>query len=248
MANHSQLFEDFVELLSEDTSAFSLIGKLMEEAQLLLFGGTVRHYAMHDNFNTLPRDFDIVIVRNIPDWGNERLEQMFRELDIYDYRKNKFNGYKVTIGRFRFDFWFIEKTWAFDHNYVPSPTICNLTKTVPFSIDAIFYNLNTKQLVDDGFKQTLDTGALDLVLEALLENPCLDLNIVRAYKFRNEYSLFFTPKLQLFIHTIILRNYTNPNFIANLYAIEQKRYGKSTIDWEEEIAHILADSPLVASH
>lgn len=53
----------------------------------------------------MPRDFDIAVKINTPS------EYLFEEIiNKYQYRKNRFGGYKVIVDKIEFDIWNLKDT------------------------------------------------------------------------------------------------------------------------------------------
>ena len=83
MKDYYKLREDFYDLIGQYPNANSLINQLGEYGELLLFGGAVREYN-DSRFENMPRDFDIVIDKNI----DVNLDYVLQD---FDYHKNRFD-------------------------------------------------------------------------------------------------------------------------------------------------------------
>jgi hypothetical protein len=177
--------DDFYKLISGYPSADSLINQLQQCGEVLLFGGAVREYN-DTRFNSMPRDFDLVINKGD---NNINLEDILKN---FSYKKNRFDGYKLQVDSLEFDIWELEKTWAFKENKVQCSQeeySYKLQDTVFLNIDSVVYNLTTKELYNKKYKEAMKNKELDVILE---ENPYKELNIMRALVFKKkiQYGVF----------------------------------------------------------
>ncbi|WP_215113179.1 hypothetical protein [Exiguobacterium sp. s63] len=199
--------------ISESLSSTYLINFLMNQSTVLVFGGTVRE-AYFFNENISPRDFDLVLVDYKGNLYNDLLSLG------YNTTKNKFGGIKIKVNNNSFDVWKIEETWAFKNNYVKFDSVEDLYKTVYLNIDGIFYDLNNELLYSEMFEEAIKTGEIDIVLS---ENPQEMLNIMRAYKLRDEYRLSFSQKLNTVI-SLKEKRMGKAVFENEIYDLFRKRY------------------------
>ncbi len=230
-----KLKNDFEELLRQYDEASELIYTLKNEGELLLFGGAVRDY-MDNEFNNLPRDFDIVIKKNNKDVNLDEL------LKKFEYKKNRFDGYKIKVNSLEFDVWEIEKTWAFRENKIKADYQSydkKLHETVFLNIDSLVYNLSTKDYYNKRYEDAVKNRVLDIVLE---ENPYVELNLLRAIIFKKKYDMNFSDTLKTKLKEFV---YNNNNYLEIMKDIQIKHYSTFKIrplDLEDEIKSIVYDN------
>lgn len=224
-----QIRNDFYDVLSNRPTARNLIRNLEQKSNLLMFGGCIRDYYEHQ-FYYIPRDFDIVITDL-----DQELESFLQKFN-FNYKRNKFGGYKIIVDDLQFDMWEIENTWAFKENIVEYKRFLDLNKTVFLNIDSIFYDLNKGLLFDEGFSNAMTTSEIDIVLTP---NPYPELNIARAFRYKYKYNLKFSNQLQGYLNKWI-NNFEDKLYAINyLKDIEIKRYKTSIIDWNYETSNTI---------
>jgi hypothetical protein len=216
--NIRESFYKFISLYPQSALFFNRLEAY--DVQVLLFGGTVRAYFEND-FNKKPRDIDIVISSQ----NNFNLIN-FLKTYRYDYKVNKYGGYKLTLDSLNIDIWSIERTWAFKENIVKFEDLKDLNKTVFLNTDAIFYNLNSKILYDEGFLDLRKNKEIDIVLE---NNPFPELNLVKALYYKNEYDYRFSNKLDQYFKKWISNKKDSEEAKKELNSIAYKRYGKEVM-------------------
>ncbi|ALZ59308.1 MULTISPECIES: hypothetical protein [Bacillus cereus group] len=221
MNKNLEIRNEFFRILSNRPNARKLISSLDENAELLLFGGCIRDY-IDNRFSEVPRDFDIVI--NTQGLNVEEYVLGFEKISC---KRNKFGGYKIAADNLKFDIWELDKTWAFKERIIECNEIADLNKTVFLNIDSIFYNLNTGDLYDEDFRNAIANNELDIVLD---KNPYPELNLARAFRYKNKYNLRFSDKLNDFIANW-MKDFDNKHEATDiLKEIELKRYNQSTVD------------------
>lgn len=199
MKDYRRLSKDFYNLISQYPDAYSLINQLNKYGELLLFGGAIREYN-DSGFDNMPRDFDIVINKNN---DNTDLDKV---LEAFNYKKNRFNGYKINVNNIDFDIWSIENTWAFKENMIKCSKEdykYKLQDTVFLNIDSIVYNLTQNKIFDEKYEYAMKSKEIDIVLE---ENPYKELNMVRAIGLKDKYNMRFSDKLKDVIKSFIKNN------------------------------------------
>lgn len=206
------LKSEIFNLLSDYPDSKEFLNHLSEIGELLFFGGSVRDYYIYNNYNNMPRDFDIAIKL-------EPSEELIFEsfVEQYCYRKNRFGGYKVKVENIEFDIWNLKNTWAFKEKKLSTKEE-NLVKSVYLSIDGIAYNFNKDKLYDEELKTTIENNKIDIVLK---DNPQKDLNLLRALIFRKRYNLDFSIELkQEYLNSV--RAYKD--FYEKLYQLQFSHY------------------------
>lgn len=213
-------YNDFYEVMSNYNNAKVLMEELEKSGEVILFGGAVRDY-IDNSYKKLPRDFDIVYKKKSDKIGLDKL------LSKFNYKKNRFNGYKVGIDGLEFDIWDIDDTWAFKQNKIKcnkNQYVEKLTETVFLNIDSIIFNINESKFDGDKYIDAIENKYLDIILE---ENPFLELNLLRAILYKRKYEMSLSNKLiELF------RNFieNNSDYIDILYNIQIDHYNVEKID------------------
>lgn len=221
---------DFFEVLLNRPQAQFFVNELQQHGELLLFGGSIRDYLNNNGFESIPRDFDIVIKTN------ECLDSIINT-DYYSAKRNKFGGYKFFIDGLKFDVWSLQDTWAFKEHKVNFSNTEDLNKTVFLNIDALFYNIYKKELCDHGYSEAINNHELDIILS---DNPYPELNIARACRFKMKFNLNFSVDLKTYIADW-LNSYDNKfSAIEKLKSIEKKRYNTVSETAYTEILNIFS--------
>lgn len=215
-----KFYNDFYEVMSNYNNAKVLMEELESSGEVILFGGAVRDY-IDNSYKKLPRDFDIVYKKKSDKIGLDKL------LSKFNYKKNRFNGYKVGIDGLEFDIWDIDDTWAFKQNKIKcnkNQYVEKLTETVFLNIDSIIFNINESKFDGDKYIDAIENKYLDIILE---ENPFLELNLLRAILYKRKYEMSLSNKLiELF------RNFieNNSDYIDILYNLQIDHYNVEKID------------------
>jgi len=217
--NEKDFKKDFYKLLSEYPEANNMVKLLEENCDLVLFGGAIREY-IDSKFDSIPRDFDIVLRKKKDDIDLDKL------LLKFNYKKNRFDGYKIIIDSLEFDIWEIQNTWAFKENKVVCQMkdyVNELQRTVFLNIDSIVYNLNNEKLYANNYKKAMKRKTLDIILE---DNPYKDLNYLRAILFRKRYNMSMSEKL---IKNIVDYTKREKLYLEKLYEIQFSHYNDEKV-------------------
>ncbi|WP_059050379.1 hypothetical protein [Paenibacillus senegalimassiliensis] len=212
-------------LLKTHTEASRFIELLSQIGELLFFGGSIRDYYINQKYETLPRDFDIAIKfdSNNSKESNSTLQYILKN---YNYKKNRFGGYKVQVEHIEFDIWDMKNTWAFkEEKLVPKEE--NLVKTVYLNIDGIVYNFNKNILYYDEINKSLEDKLIDIVLD---DNPQKKLNLLRAIVFKKKYNLQFSSDL---IDEFKKNIKSKSDFSNELYLLQFTHYKEERLNIEE---------------
>lgn len=128
----------FEEPTAERRHVPSLINRLAEASEVFIFGGAVRDISLlgGSKFNG---DVDIV-VRTFDK------STLYNILTGYDAEKNKFGGYRLQIGKWKFDVWEASETWAYRVGAVKERSHLSLLKTTFFNWDAIIFDAHQGEL------------------------------------------------------------------------------------------------------
>ena len=151
---------------------------------LFMVGGAIRDFAL----NETPRDFDLILNCN-----PHTLKDFLHE---YEYRNNRFGGYKLQIDNIEIDIWSINSHWAFKKNILEC-TYENISKGAFFNFDAITLNLVDFWLDADVFIKSYESRTLDINLhqDYVNLNPDPEKNIERAYKLRDTMGFALSDRL-----------------------------------------------------
>lgn len=226
------LKNQLIYLLGKNSSTLNFIEELSDSGDLLFFGGSIRDICLFPDNPPLPRDFDIAI-----NFKNKTEFELITKK--YNYRKNRFGGYKFKIADMEFDIWDLENTWAFNNTNLQ---VCeeNLAKSVYLNIDGIVFNFNKSRIYDELFQNSIKSCKLDINLEA---NPQVELNLLRALvfkdKYKNEYKLRFSKKLKD-VFKEYLKNESTV-LVDNLYDLQCMHYKENYLSKEKikyELQHI----------
>lgn len=226
------LKNQLIYLLGKNSNTLNFIEELSEVGDLLFFGGSIRDICLFPDNPPLPRDFDIAIKFK----DKSEFESITKK---YNYRKNRFGGYKFKVSNIEFDVWDLENTWAFNNTNLQASEE-NLAKSVYLNIDGIVYNFNKSKIYDELFETSIKACKLDVHLEV---NPQVELNLLRALvfkdKYKDNYKLSFSNKLKN-----IFKKYLedeSAELADNLYNLQSAHYKKDYLSKEKikyELQHI----------
>lgn len=231
--NENDFYNSFYSIISKYENTVKLFKNLNSNGELYIFGGAIRHYLDNGNFNTLPRDFDIIFKKKDSP-STIKLENIISQHS--KFKKNRFNGYKFQVNNLKFDIWNIEDTWAFRENkvkYNSENYISKLTETVFLNIDSLIFDLNNKKLYADKYKKIIKTKKLDVVLN---ENPFLELNLLRALILMDKYNLSLSSSLIDMFKFFVSKN---SNYNKVFQDILNKRYQKEKIEMYSKIDNMI---------
>ncbi|AWK48159.1 hypothetical protein V9W62_19375 [Bacillus velezensis] len=226
------LKNQLIYLLGKHSNTLNFIEELSAVGELLFFGGSIRDICLFPENPPLPRDFDIAIKFK----DKKEFEFITKK---YNYKKNRFGGYKFKVEDIEFDVWDLENTWAFNNTGLQASEE-NLAKSVYLNIDGIVYNFNKSKIYDELFQTSIKNCKLDVHLEF---NPQVELNLLRALvfkdKYKDEYKLNFSNKLKN-----IFKKYLEDEpieLVDNLYNLQSTHYKKDYLSKEKiefELQHI----------
>jgi hypothetical protein len=200
----------FFEYLEEslDKNVFDFIKKLSKSTDTYLFSGIIRNFFLE---NYTIRDIDLII---------ESESKLDKILNNYQYRKNSFGGYKLSINHMDIDIWSIKNSWALNHGqitldfeierYIPS--------TAFFNFSAVLYSIRNKEfLYTKSFLNFLISKEIDVVYEP---NANYQLCLVNTFYYSDRYRLIISDRLKEIIKKIFTRE-------SNDYSeVQKKHFGK----------------------
>jgi hypothetical protein len=151
---------------------------LLINYEACLIGGAIRDFCS----DIKPKDLDFVI--NLSD------KELFSFVSKYNYKTNKFGGYKVKLNDLYVDIWSIDNHWAFK-NQIITKNIENIEYTTFYNFDSLVFNLSSQQLYTDCFLDGYKSKTLDITLDKKYhsQNPGNISNVYKALKLANDWGL-----------------------------------------------------------
>lgn len=141
----------------------SFLGFLVDalpDGDVYLFGGVLRDLALASG-KWFSSDIDLVVEGN---WGG-----VVNYLERGGARRNKFGGYRLSVGDWKVDIWKADETWAISQGLVRYHGIGSLTNTTVLNWDAILMNWRTRSFVPRaGYLEDIRERKLDVLLT---QNP-----------------------------------------------------------------------------
>jgi len=181
----------FFEQPAEERRHVSLLmDRLSIAAEVYVFGGAVRDISLLGGSSF---DGDIDLVVRIVD------QNIFDNiLENCNAERNKFGGYRMQIGRWKFDIWEAAQTWAYKVGVVEDETHLSLLETTFFNWDAILFSARTGSLHHrPNYFEHLSNKYLELNLE---NNPNLTGAFIRTLRtLRLSDEICTGPKLSKFL-------------------------------------------------
>lgn len=153
--------EHTIDYPSKNISKFlDFITDALPDGDVYLFGGLLRDLALLGS-KGFSSDIDVVVEG---DWA-----KCAQYLEHLGAKKNKFGGYRLSIGGWPIDIWSAPETWAIRQGLVKYNNIASLTETTVLNWDAILMNWRTGAFIfRKNYFEDLKSGVLDIVLK---ENP-----------------------------------------------------------------------------
>lgn len=165
-----------------------LLQSLHEIGRVLLIGGAIRDIPL----GRVPRDLDLIV-----ESSNAALDEIMTGLPC---RRNRFGGYKITVGNWEVDIWTVLDSWAVKSNFVPA-TVDMITSGVFFDLDALTMDLFGDYYDVDLYNKAIESGVLDIVLDdtACRMNPTRPLNVLKALVLMSDWDLRLSDRLCRYI-------------------------------------------------
>lgn len=205
--------------------------------EAFIFGGLIGEILRHRTRAT-PRDVDIVVA----DLPIAEIQKRFR---FGANRINRFGGLAVTLGKWKFDVWPLDNTWAFKEGLVAAPYVSNLPRTTFLNIEAVavelFPGAAGRRVFDGGCFEAWHKRCLDINLE---ENPDPSRAALRALFSAFKYDFQISPRLSSYII-----KHTERAAPSDLTEMEIKHFGYRRFGgeelrrWTHSIAYQLAKHP-----
>ncbi|MGV1769812.1 hypothetical protein ACQZ6B_06515 [Agrobacterium vitis] len=166
----------------------ALVDILSGAGDSAIFGGLPRDFAREGRkfFNS---DVDLVV-----DASPDVLDKLLCKLGG---NRNRFGGYRLKYGRFDFDVWALQSTWAVSNGYVVAHSLNDLVKTTFFDCDAVLFHCRTLEITSsDRFWTSIKQGIVDINLEA---NPHYIGTLARTLRILLDWRQKLGPKLTSYL-------------------------------------------------
>jgi hypothetical protein len=162
----------------------------------VLFGGLIRDLAL-GYARDFSSDVDIV-VKDVP------TDVLTRFAARHGAERNSFGGFRLALGRWLFDAWTFESTWAFSAGLVKGDALADLLRTTFFNWDAVLFDLEKRELIAKP-SYLLDLQRRWLAIN-LRETPNELGAAVRALRLMWQTEAMVAPALAEFINSQILEH------------------------------------------
>lgn len=167
-----------------DKSVFKLLTNLSITHKVYIFSGIIRNYFLK---KTDFRDVDVFID------GENDIENLIK---YFQYRKNSFGGYKITINNTNIDLWFLHDTWALNNSqgvmafelekYIPTTAFFNFSSIIfSFNENKFYYTIY--------FQRFLRDRKIDLVFKPNANNA---LCVVNSFYYSDKFKLKLGEELK----------------------------------------------------
>lgn len=158
----------------------NLLAGIRSIGRVGLVGGAVRDWY----FGRQPRDLDLAI-----DCDAEALHRL---LAPQSSERTRFGGYRWRTTGLQVDLWALSQTWAFRAASTWHPSYEALPRTTFFNLDAAVVTLDSWELFEHRFVESLNTRILRINFK---ENPRPDMCAVRALVLSHRFG--FEPDVEL---------------------------------------------------
>lgn len=193
LRNRVRRFVDSELFSNKDVGEF--IDALQQQGGVAIFGGLLRDLALWGG-EEFYSDIDLVV-------DNRASVDLDPVLERWRPTLNAFGGYRCSVGRWVFDFWPLESTWAFRKGLVAGQVFRDLLQTTFFNWDAIVYDLSDKRLiVNTEFLRDLSEKRLSINLGTVANELSAT---VRTLRLLAEASPKLEPSLASFLYERINR-------------------------------------------
>ena len=158
-----------------DRALSNLLGRLMS-CQVYLFGGILRDIALYGISRLEEADIDLVCVDS-----RDSLDSAVEEGD-FQFRKNKFGGFRIETDRWFVDIWNAEDTWAFRRGGRQYDGVESLLDTTITNWESILFRLEGGRLIHgENYFRDLNERYLDVVFDRNPNPLGMYVRILRAY-------------------------------------------------------------------
>jgi len=181
---------DFLSRKSRDREVLQYVLRELTEQlpETAIFGGMLREFGL-GHVRGFSSDVDLVTAASAQEIG--------KAVSKFSPLRNKFGGYRFVTGKWRFDIWTLDQTWAIKQGYVEGRSMSDLVNTTFFNVDAaIFYLSNKELLLSHCYADGVNRRLLDI---NLLINPAPFNMAVKAIKLAMQKNLSISARLNSFI-------------------------------------------------
>lgn len=182
-----------------------ITSKLPETA---IFGGLLREFSL-GNVRNFSSDVDLV--------SHSTSKEIQAAIGEFHPRRNRFGGFRFVVGKWQFDIWAFEETWAFREGLVRGSELPDLFDTTFFNLDAALFHLGQKKVYcSKAYLAGLASRTLELNLS---ENPSPIGMVNRAMRLAMKKNLAIGPSLANYIlkHSRTCRSlWVNDSFVKDL--------------------------------
>ncbi len=149
--------EELIQFPAKNIVAFlGFLVDALPDGDVYLFGGVLRDLALASG-KWFSSDIDVVVEG---EWSG-----VVRYLERGRARRNKFGGYRLSVGDWKVDVWKADETWAISQGLVIYKGIGSLTNTTVLNWDAILMNWRTRNFVArENYLDDIRSRTLDIVL------------------------------------------------------------------------------------
>jgi hypothetical protein len=198
-----------------------LIDMLEPVGEVGIFGGMPRDFARAGR-RAFDSDVDVVV-----DGPADALDEVLHPMGA---ERNRFGGYRMRHGRFDFDIWALERTWAVSTGHVAVRSLTDLVKTTFFDCDAVIYRCRSAAISrSNSFWSNLHRGVVDINLEA---NPHQIGALARTLRILFDWQQDLSPKLADYLVTGLVEH----RVAVLQYARANARNYRFTQDVDLEVA------------
>ncbi|MGE7794968.1 hypothetical protein [Lysinibacillus fusiformis] len=175
---YKKTFDNLLEIKRNNILFQDMYTNIFNKFDSCLIGGAIRDFCI----DSTPKDLDFVI--------NISNRELFNYISKYDYKINKFGGYKICLNDLIVDIWSIDNHWAFKNNIL-NKSIENLEYTTFYNIDSLVFNVKSNTLYSDCFLDGYKNKLLDITLkkEYFHLNPNVISNVYKAVKLVDQLGL-----------------------------------------------------------
>lgn len=172
-----------------------LVDRLSPVGDCAIFGGLPRDFA-REGRDAFKSDVDIVV-----DSAPGELDTLLGQIGG---QRNRFGGYRLKYGRFDFDVWALQTTWAASTGHVEVHSLTDLVKTTFFDCDAVLFHCRTLEITrSERFWTSIEHGIVDINLEA---NPHYIGTLARSLRIFFDRRQQLTPRLATYLAEGLARN------------------------------------------
>lgn len=214
----SNFNEYLLNLTKENKEVNFFLDEIKKNGELFVLGGVVRDFFYQKNYNQI-RDLDLIF--------SEDIVEIKTLIEKYNYIKNRFGGYKVTIDNLDIDIWSYKDNWATVNQFLDSKEeniFENISKGTFLNIDSLVYSYKSDKINKKFFSKPKEKQTLDFVIKNkryIESNPNKPLNIFRIIYLMINYNLNLSLDVIKYIQEY---KDTHTNYLSIIYMSQLKHY------------------------